>query len=155
TDDARRGLLGKAGILMVTSYANRTSPVKRGKWLLENVLGAPPPPPPPAVPALQENAAGSQARSVRERLEEHRASPACAGCHGTMDPLGFALENFDAIGGWRTASEAGTPIDASGELIDGTKVSGPASVRDALLAHREEFAETVTGKLLTYALGRG
>jgi hypothetical protein len=143
TDDARRGLLGKAGILMVTSYANRTSPVKRGKWLLENVLGAPPPPPPPNVPALQENTVGSQARSVRERLEEHRSKPACAGCHKIMDPLGFALENFDAIGGWRTASEAGTPIDASGELLDGTKVSGPASLRDALLAHREEFAETV------------
>lgn len=155
TDDKRRGLLGKAGILMVTSYANRTSPVKRGKWLLENIIGAPPPPPPPNVPALKENAAGEQLHSVRERMEEHRANPACAGCHKAMDPLGFALESFDAIGAWRTTSEGGTPIDASGELIDGTKVNGPASLRQALLSRPEGFVRTVTDKLLTYALGRG
>jgi hypothetical protein len=155
TEDERKGLLGKGGILMVTSYPNRTSPVQRGKWLLENILGAPPPPPPPNVPALKENTPGTQALSVRERMEEHRANPVCAGCHKIMDPLGFALENFDAVGHWRTTSEAGTPIDASGELVDGTKVDGPATLRKALLAHREDFVGTVTGKLLTYALGRG
>jgi hypothetical protein len=153
--DARRGLLGKGGILMVTSYANRTSPVKRGKWVLENILNAPPPPPLPNVPSLKENPLGSKGQSVRERLEEHRANPACAGCHKIMDPLGFALENFDAVGQWRANSEAGTPIDASGELLDGTKLNGPATLRSALLSHREDFAMTVTEKLLTYALGRG
>ncbi len=140
---------------MVTSYADRTSPVKRGKFLLENILGAPPPPPPPNVPTLRENVAGQQAHSVRERLEEHRANPACSGCHKIMDPLGFAMENFDAVGKWRTSAEGGTPIDASGVLIDGTKLDGPASLRQALLANREDFALTVTDKLLTYALGRG
>jgi hypothetical protein len=155
TDDARKGFLGKGAILTVTSYANRTSPVLRGKWLLENILGAPPTPPPPNVPALKENVAGGKALSVRERMEEHRANPVCASCHKVMDPLGFALENFDAIGRWRTVSEAGTPVDASGTLVDGTKVDGPSSLREALLAHREDFVTTVTGKLLTYALGRG
>ena len=154
-DDARRGLLGKSGILMVTSYANRTSPVLRGKWLLQNIVGAPPPPPPPNVPALSENTAGSPAHSVRERLEQHRRNPACASCHRTIDPLGFALENFDAIGAWRDTSEAGSPIDASGVLADGTKIDGPAQLRNALLAHRDDFAATVTEKLMTYALGRG
>jgi hypothetical protein len=154
TDDARRGLLGKAGLLTVTSYPNRTSPVFRGKWLLENVLGAPPPPPPPDVPALQENAPGRVAQSVRERMEQHRSNPTCAACHKVMDPLGFALENFDGIGRWR-ADEAGRPIDPSGVLADGAKVGGPASLRDALLARREEFVFTVAGKLLTYATGRG
>jgi mono/diheme cytochrome c family protein len=154
TDDARRGLLGKAGLLTVTSYPNRTSPVFRGKWLLENVLGAPPPPPPPDVPALQENAPGRAARSVRERMEQHRGNPACAACHKVMDPLGFALENFDGIGRWR-ADEAGRPIDPAGVLADGAKVDGPASLRDALLARREEFVFTVASKLLTYATGRG
>jgi hypothetical protein len=155
TDDARRGLLGKAGILMVTSYPNRTSPVLRGKWLLQNILGAPPPAPPPNVPALEENVAGGAALSVRARLEQHRKNPACATCHRMIDPLGFALENFDAIGGWRANTEAGTPVDASGTLADGTKVDGPQALRRALLSHREDFAATVTEKLLTYALGRG
>jgi hypothetical protein len=153
-DDRRKGLLGKGSILTLTSYANRTSPVLRGKWLLENLLGAPPPPPPPDVPALQEAAAGHAEKPVRERLELHRANPGCAGCHKMMDPLGFALENFDAIGRWRT-SDAGVPVDASGELVDGTKVDGPVTLSRAILAQRDNFVRTVTEKLLTYALGRG
>ena len=154
--DPRRGLLGKASLLTVTSYAHRTSPVVRGKWLLENVLGTPPPPPPPNVPALTENdESGEPPKSMRTRLEAHRANPVCAACHRVMDPLGFALENFDGIGRWRTMSEAGTPIDAAGELADGTPVEGPASLRTALLKRPESFVTTVTEKLLTYGLGRG
>ena len=154
SDDARRGLLGKAGLLTVTSYPNRTSPVFRGKWLLENLLGAPPPPPPPDVPALQENGGDRAARSVRERMEQHRSNPACAACHKVMDPLGFALENFDGIGRWRS-DDAGRPIDPSGVLADGAAVDGPRSLGQALLARREEFVFTVASKLLTYATGRG
>jgi mono/diheme cytochrome c family protein len=154
TDDARKGLLGKAGLLTVTSYPNRTSPVFRGKWLLENVLGAPPPPPPPDVPALQENGGGRAPRSVRERMEQHRSNPTCAACHKVMDPLGFALENFDGVGRWRS-DEDGRPIDPSGVLADGAKVDGPGSLREALVAKREEFVWTVASKLLTYATGRG
>jgi mono/diheme cytochrome c family protein len=154
TDDARKGLLGKAGLLTVTSYPNRTSPVFRGKWLLENVLGAPPPPPPPDVPALQENGVGRAPRSVRERMEQHRSNPACAACHKVMDPLGFALENFDGIGRWRP-DEEGRPIDPSGVLADGAKVDGPRSLREALVAKQDEFVFTVASKLLTYAMGRG
>ncbi|MDA1092061.1 MAG: DUF1592 domain-containing protein [Acidobacteria bacterium] len=154
--EPRRGLLGKGSLLTVTSYAHRTSPVVRGKWLLENILGTPPPPPPPDVPALPENDDSDAApQSVRERMEAHRANPVCASCHRVMDPLGFALENFDAIGRWRTTSEAGTPIDAGGELADGTPVSGPASLTAALLKRPESFVTTVTEKLLTYGLGRG
>ncbi len=152
----RRGLLGKGSLLTVTSYAHRTSPVVRGKWLLENILGSPPPPPPPDVPALAENDdSGEPPRSVRERLEVHRENPACAGCHRVMDPLGFALENFDAIGRWRTVTEAGTPVDAAGELADGTPVDGPESLASALLKRPESFVTTVTEKLMTYGLGRG
>ncbi len=155
--EARRGLLGHGSILTVTSYAHRTSPVMRGKWLLENILGAPPPPPPADVPALEENDDGVHARSVRERLEQHRRSPVCASCHARMDPLGFALENFDAIGRWRETGDAATAIDASGTLPDGTAFSGPVEFRAALLneTYRGQFATTVTRKLLTYALGRG
>ena len=155
-NDMRRGLLGKGSLLTVTSYAHRTSPVVRGKWLLENVLGTPPPPPPPDVPALDENTdTGLAPRSMRERLEAHRANPVCASCHKIMDPLGFALENFDGIGRWRTTSAAGTPIDAAGRLVDGTEIDGPASLRRALLNRPEDFVTTVTEKLITYALGRG
>jgi hypothetical protein len=154
SDDARKGLLGTAGLLTVTSYPNRTSPVFRGKWLLENVLGAPPPPPPADVPALQETAAGGAALSVRAQMEQHRANATCATCHKIMDPLGFALENFDAIGRWRS-EDAGGAIDPSGVLADGAKVDGPATLRSALLARREEFVMTVASKLLTYAIGRG
>jgi hypothetical protein len=154
-DDRRAGLLGQGSILTVTSYAHRTSPVVRGKWLLENLLGAPPPPPPANVPALKENNEGGKPTSVRERLEEHRKNPVCASCHARMDPLGFALENFDAIGRWRSVDESGKPVDASGVLPDGTKFQGPAEFRRVLLAHRDEFVGTLTEKLLTYALGRG
>ena len=154
TDQTRMGLLGQGSILTVTSYPNRTSPVLRGKWILENILGTPPPPPPPNVPPLKENDDNAKPRSVRELMEEHRKSPACAGCHAVMDPLGFSLENFDGIGEWRTKDQSG-PIDASGQLADGTKVEGPVTLRQALLKHPEQFVGTVTEKLLTYALGRG
>jgi Protein of unknown function (DUF1592)/Protein of unknown function (DUF1588)/Protein of unknown function (DUF1585)/Protein of unknown function (DUF1587)/Protein of unknown function (DUF1595)/Cytochrome C oxidase, cbb3-type, subunit III len=154
-DEARRGLLGQGSILTVTSYATRTSPVLRGKWILTNVLGTPPPAPPPNVPPLKENAEGAKALSVRERLEEHRKSPACASCHKIMDPLGFALENFDATGQWRSKSEDGASIDASGVLLDGSKVDGPITLRSALMSRPEVFVTTLTEKLMTYALGRG
>ncbi len=155
SDDRRGGLLGHGSILTVTSYANRTSPVVRGKWLLENILGAPPPPPPPDVPPLAENEAHAAPRSVRERMEQHRASPACASCHAQMDPLGFALENFDAIGKWRDVDEGGAPVDATGALPGGMAFDGPAGLRQMLQTRGEEFVRTVTSKLLTYALGRG
>jgi hypothetical protein len=154
-DEARRGLLGQGSVLTVTSYATRTSPVLRGKWILTNILGTPPPAPPPNVPALKENNEGGKVLSVRERLEEHRKSPACASCHKIMDPLGFSLENFDAIGQWRANSEDGAPIDASGVLLDGSKVNGPATLRAALMSRPEVFVSTLTEKLMTYALGRG
>ncbi|MBV9769791.1 MAG: DUF1592 domain-containing protein, partial [Bryobacterales bacterium] len=153
--DARRGLLGQGSILTVTSYATRTSPVLRGKWILTNILGTPPPAPPPNVPALKENDEGGKVLSVRERLEEHRKSPACASCHKIMDPLGFSLENFNAVGEWRVKSEDGAPVDASGVLLDGSKVNGPSTLRAALMSRPDVFASTLTEKLLTYALGRG
>ncbi len=152
--DARRGLLGQGSILALTSHAERTSPVVRGKWVLENLLGTPPPPPPPDVPALQENAAGAQPRTLRERMTAHRANPVCAGCHKVMDPIGFALENFDAVGAWRT-EEPGGAIDASGELADGTRVDGVVALREAILRRPDAFVTTMTEKLMTYALGRG
>ena len=154
-DSPRRGLLGQGSILAVTSIATRTSPVQRGKWLLENVLGTPPNPPPANVPPLKDNKAGDKQLSVRERMEAHRASPACAGCHKVLDPLGFALENYDAVGQWRSVDESGAKVDASGVLADGTKVSGVADLRAALLSRPNVFAGTMTEKLLTYALGRG
>src|SRR5215468_4391323 len=154
TDQTRMGLLGQGSVLTVTSYPNRTSPVLRGKWILENILGTPPPPPPPNVPPLKENEEGAKPKSVRELMEEHRKNPACAGCHAVMDPLGFSLENFDGIGEWRTKDQSG-PIDASGQLADGTKVEGPVTLRQALMKHPEQFAGTVTEKMMTYALGRG
>ena len=126
----------------------------RGKWLLENILGTPPPPPPPDVPPFPESDGKSQPKSVRARMEQHRTNPVCASCHSMLDPMGFALENFDAIGAWRT-TDANAPIDASGALPDGSKFDGPATFRQALLANREAFMLTLTEKLLTYALGRG
>ncbi|HLI84529.1 MAG TPA: DUF1592 domain-containing protein [Bryobacteraceae bacterium] len=152
-NDARRGLLGQGSMLLVTSNANRTSPVQRGKWILENLLGSPPPLPPPNVPPLKENTAGAAAASVRERMEAHRANPVCAGCHKIMDPIGLSLENFDAIGRWRTV-DSGFPIDASGQLVDGTPLDGPASLRKALLGRPEAFVGTLTEKLLMYGIGR-
>ena len=153
-DGRRAGLLGQGSILTVTSYANRTSPVIRGKWLLENFLGVPPPVPPANVPPFPENEGTSQPKSVRERLEQHRKNPVCASCHAQLDPLGFALENFNAVGTWR-ATDASTPVDATGALPDGTKFNGPAEFRAALLRHRDTFVRTLTEKLLTYAMGRG
>ena len=138
---------------MATSYANRTSPVLRGKWILENILGTPPPSPPPNVPALKENVAGVKAQSVRQLLEEHRANPTCASCHRVMDPLGFSLENFDATGTWRT-NDHGNAIDASGQLADGTKVNGATDLREALMKRPRQFVGTFTERLLAYALGR-
>jgi hypothetical protein len=154
TDEARRGLLGQGSILTVTSYPTRTSPVLRGKWILENIMGTPAPAPPPNVPALKDSDEGGKATTVRERLEEHRKNPTCATCHKVMDPLGFSLDNFDAVGQWRT-KENGVPLDSSGQLADGTKVSGVVDLRAALMKHPERFVGTVTEKMMTYALGRG
>lgn len=151
--DARRGLLGKGGILMATSHADRTAPTLRGKWVLENLIGMPPPPPPAVVPPLEDTPRAAP-RTMRERMEGHRATPACAGCHQLIDPLGFAMENFDAIGRWRTF-EAGAPIDASGQMADGRPLDGVKDLREALLANETLFVQTFTEKLLTYALGRG
>ena len=150
----RGGLLTQGSMLTVSSYPNRTSPVLRGKWLLDNILGSPPPPPPPNVPALKESGEGGQPpTTVRARMEEHRKNPVCASCHVRMDPLGFALENFDAIGRWRTLSD-GAAIDSSGVLPDGTAFQGVPGLRTLLVSHREEFVGTVSEKLMTYAIGR-
>jgi hypothetical protein len=153
-DPNRRGLLGHGSVLFETSVATRTSPVFRGKWIMTNVYNSPPSPPPPDVPALEDGEASDAPRTVRERLERHRADPVCAGCHLTMDPPGFALENFDAIGRWRT-TDAGRPVDARGALAGGTEVHGPSELREAILGRPEVFARTVTQKLMTYALARG
>jgi hypothetical protein len=150
----RAGLLGHASLLTVTSYSTRTSPVVRGKYILSNLLGSPPPPPPPNVEALQEPSEGQARRTMRARMEEHRRNPVCASCHTRMDPLGFALENFNAIGKWRTI-EAGSEIDPSGVFPGGAKFSNPAEFRQLLLSQGDEFIRTFTEKLLTYALGRG
>jgi mono/diheme cytochrome c family protein len=150
--DARRGLLGHGSLLLVTSNANRTSPVIRGKWILENLLGSQAPLPPPDVPPLEEKPTAT-AKSVRERIEQHRANPACASCHKIMDPIGLALENFDAIGRWRTTDE-GVKIDASGQLVDGTALDGPSSLRKAMLGRSDAFVSSMTEKLLMYGMGR-
>jgi hypothetical protein len=156
TDSRRWGLLGKGAVLMVTAYPNRTSPVLRGAYILENITGTPPSPPPPNVEAFKENKEGEKAKTVREIMEQHRANPSCNACHGVMDPLGFSLENFDTIGAWRAKDRfAGTMIDASGKLVDGTSVSGPDDLRKALMTRPEQFVQTMTEKLLMYSLGRG
>ncbi len=153
-NEARRGLLGQASILTVTSYPNRTSPVERGKWILTNLLGVPPQPPPPNVPPLQDSSSDGRVLSLRERMEKHRANPVCAGCHKQMDPIGFALENFDGVGHWRT-TEDGAKIDPSGTLFNGAGINGVTGLRQALIAQPEIFTGVMTEKMLTYALGRG
>jgi mono/diheme cytochrome c family protein len=155
SDPNRFGLLGKGGVLMVTSYPNRTAAVLRGAWILERVLGTPPAAPPPDVEAFKENVEGEKALTVRERMEAHRENPSCKSCHIVMDPLGFALENFDALGAWRATDRySGTAIDAAGQLVDGTRVNNPAELRRALSANPEQFVQTLTERLLMYALGR-
>jgi hypothetical protein len=153
TDEARKGLLGKGAVLMVTSHVDRTSPVARGKWILDNLMGTPPPPPIPDVPPFPEGES-QKSKSVRERMEQHRANPVCANCHRVMDPLGFALENFDAVGAWRV-KDGGTSIDPSGQLADGTSVDGVVMLRQALLKRPEVLVSTLTEKLMTYGIGRG
>jgi hypothetical protein len=155
--EVRRGLLGQGSIELVTSLANRTSPVQRGKWVLMNILGIIPPDPPPNVPALKESDSENGVvieTSMRQRMESHRANPVCASCHKMFDPIGFSLENFDAVGKYRTL-EFGKPIDVSGQLVDGTKFNGPTGLREALLKYSPQFVQVVTEKLMTYALGRG
>jgi mono/diheme cytochrome c family protein len=153
-DGVRGGLLGQASMLAVTSYPNRTSVTLRGRWLLANLLGAPPPPPPPDVPALKDPGQDGQPQSLRQRMELHRQSPVCASCHQRMDPLGFSLENFDALGKWRAESD-GAPIDAAASLPDGTRFEGIAGLRQLIGSHKEDFVRTFTEKLLAYAIGRG
>jgi hypothetical protein len=153
-DSPRRGLLGQGSMLTVTSVATRTSPVQRGRWILENLLGTPAPVPPPGIDTnLEKDPEAVKATSLRQRLEAHRVNPVCASCHKIMDPIGFGLENFDLIGAWRER-DGRTPIDSSGQLVDGTKVSGPADLRQALLGRSDAFVTTATQKLFTYALGR-
>ena len=154
-NSVRGGLLGQGSILTVTSYANRTSPVLRGKWILENIVGTPPPPPPANVPLLQETDASGRVLSMRERMVQHRSRPECASCHRLMDPAGLSMENFDAIGRWRTRTESGSEVDASGGLPDGSEFTGANGLRSALLRRPDLFVGTLTEKLMTYGLGRG
>lgn len=154
SDSRRGGVLGMGAVLAVSSYPYRTSPVLRGAWILDSILGTPPAPPPPNVPPLDEAHNPASGRSVRERLEQHRQNPACASCHSRIDAWGFALENYDAIGRWRT-QDAGKPIDASGVLLDGTRFTGPEELRTALLNRKDLFVRNFTSKMLAYALGRG
>jgi hypothetical protein len=157
--DYRRGLLGKGSFLAVTWTQNfRSSPVKRGVWVLENILGTPPPEPPPNVPALEETTGASgKTLTLREQMTLHRASPPCAGCHSIMDPIGFALENFDADAGWRTkqGGDGGVPIDVAVTLFDGQQVEGPAGLRTALMRYSPQFVRMFVEKLMTYGVGRG
>jgi hypothetical protein len=150
----RGGLLGMAAVLTVSSYPYRTSPVLRGAWILDSLLGTPPPPPPPDVPKLEENSAGAPPKSVRDRLTQHRVNPACASCHSRIDGLGFALENYDPIGRWRE-EDSGTPVNTAGELQDGSKFIGPDELKSVLLQHKDQFLRNLTSKMLGYALGRG
>jgi hypothetical protein len=155
TPDYRRGIFGHGSILTLTSVADRTSPVQRGKWVMEVLLGSPPPPPPPNVPALEDvkAAIGGKMLSTRERMEEHRKNPACTSCHRVIDPLGLALENFDATGAWRIKDNE-VPVDSVGDLYDGTKMEGPAGLRQAIVKHADVFLLSFTENLMTYALGR-
>jgi hypothetical protein len=152
----RHGILGQGSVLMQTAVADRTSPVQRGKWIMEVLLGSPPPPPPPDVPPLEDTKAATatgKSLSTRERMEEHRKNPACASCHRVIDPLGLALENFDVVGSWRI-KDNGVSVDANGVLYDGTKLAGPADLRQALLSHSDAVIRNFTDNLLAYALGR-
>jgi hypothetical protein len=153
-NDHRGGLLTEGSILTITSYPNRTSPVQRGKWVLENLLDDAPPPPPPNVPALAEDA-HALTGTMRQRMEQHRTNPQCAACHARMDPIGFSLENFDAIGAWRTNDANNQAIDVSGKLPDGTSFDGPEQLKQIILLQKDKFARTLTSKMLTFALGRG
>ena len=156
TDPNRRGLLGQGSILALTSVADRTSPVQRGKWIMEVLLGSPPPAPPPNVPSLDDSvsaAQGAKVLSVRQRMEEHRKNPACNSCHRVIDPLGLALENFDVTGAWRYR-DGDAMIDSNGDLYDGTKMQGPQGLRDAILKHADVFTLSFTESLMTYGLGR-
>ena len=156
SDPARQGLLGKGAVLLATSHATTTSPVLRGKWVLENIVGTPPPAPPADLDtALKADPPGSAPRTMREQMERHRTNPVCAGCHQTMDPIGFALENFDVVGKWRTEDQAGLSLNTSDVLADGTAVTGVVSLRSALVKRPDVFVQTLTEKLLVYALGRG
>jgi hypothetical protein len=154
-DDRRRGVLGHGSVLTMTSHGNRTSPVKRGLWVLEVLLGTPPPPPPPNVPDLEETgeAEGGRFKSVAEQMAEHRANPACSSCHNVMDPIGLSLDNFDVTGAWRI-KDRGVPVDPSGELFDGTLLNGPADLRNALLRRGDVVITHFTESLMAYALGR-
>jgi hypothetical protein len=154
-DESRYGLLGKGAVLALTSYPNRTSPVLRGQWILARLVGAPPPAPPPNVPTLAENKRGEAPRTLRARLEQHRENPTCFACHGIMDPLGFALENYNAVGQFRALDpDTRTPVDASGVLPDGTAITGVGDLRRALVARPEQFVQALTENLMTFALGR-
>jgi hypothetical protein len=150
----RGGILNMAAVLAVSSLPQRTSPVLRGKWILETILGTPPPPPPPSVPALKEDHGEGTPQTLRERLEEHRRDAVCASCHNTIDPLGFALENYDVLGRWRT-EDSGKPIDTRGEMPDGTRFDGASELKKLLLERKTPFLRHFTSKLLGYALGRG
>ena len=152
--DQRGGLLAEGALLATTSYPDRTSPVLRGKWLLNNIFDLPVPPPPPGVDTNLETKPGTAPKSIRERLAQHRNSPSCNNCHSLIDPLGFALENFDAIGGWRTIDESGKPVDASGATASGAKIEGLKGLRALLLEQPDQFPRTVTEKLMAYAIGR-
>ena len=153
TDPVRQGLLGHASILTATSYADRTSVVLRGKWVLDTLLGASPPPPPPDVPALEQNKPGATPKALRERMEQHRKNPVCANCHAPMDPLGFALENFSATGRWRD-TDGGAAIDAVSKTPDGATIDGPAGFRTHLLGRSDEYVRTLAARLLEYFIGR-
>jgi hypothetical protein len=155
TDPNRRGLLGQGSFLSLTSAANRTSPILRGKFVISNLLNTPPLPPPANVPQLEESKPKDRPSTVREQLELHRANPVCASCHRNIDPVGFALENFNAVGQWENVTRDGLKIDSAGVLSDGTPIDGPVALRKALLSRPDVFVGTVTEKLMTYALGRG
>jgi hypothetical protein len=154
TGDQRGGVLTHGSILAITSNPTRTSPVKRGKWVLEQILGTPPPPPPPNVPELEATKGGPITGTLRQRMEKHRTDPGCASCHARLDPIGFGMENFDAIGAWRTV-DAGAPVDSSGELPDGSKFNGPGELIQVLKKQKGTFLKNLNSQLLTFALGRG